>query len=149
MATLKIQLLRPNATLPKYQSKGASGFDLCACEAMVIKAGEFTLVPTGLSFSFSKKYEVQVRPRSGLALKYGISVLNTPGTIDADYRGEIKVILINHSKEDFSINVGDRIAQAVLCPIKKAKLKVVAKLDETKRGAGGFGSTGLTSTKGV
>lgn len=149
MATLKIQLLHPNATLPQYHSKGASGFDLCACETMVIKAGEIALIPTGLSFSFSKKYELQVRPRSGLALKYGISVLNTPGTIDADYRGEIKVILINHGKENFCINIGDRIAQAVLCPIAKAKFKVVTKLNKTKRGAGGFGSTGLTSTKGV
>ncbi|TLD84035.1 dUTP diphosphatase [Helicobacter sp. MIT 11-5569] len=142
MATLKIKLLNSNATLPKYQTSGSSGFDLCASENLVLKAGSFTLVSTGLSFSFSDKYEIQVRPRSGLALKHGISALNTPGTIDADYRGEIKVLLINHSKEDFTINIGDRIAQAVLCPIEKAIFEVVEVLDTTKRGEGGFGSTG-------
>lgn len=142
MAVLKIKLLNSHATLPKYQTSGASGFDLCASENLVIKSKEFALVPTGLSFSFDEEYEIQVRPRSGLALKYGISVLNTPGTVDSDYRGEIKVILINHGKEDFTINIGDRIAQAVLCPIKKAEIEVVEILDDTKRGLGGFGSTG-------
>ncbi|PKT76480.1 dUTP diphosphatase [Helicobacter winghamensis] len=142
MAVLKIKLLSPNATLPQYQTSGASGFDLCASENTIIRSKEFALVPTGLSFSFNEKYEIQIRPRSGLALKYGISVLNTPGTIDSDYRGEIKVLLINHSKEDFKVNIGDRIAQAVLCPIEKAEIEVVEVLENTDRGIGGFGSTG-------
>ncbi|MDD6055969.1 MAG: dUTP diphosphatase [Helicobacter sp.] len=142
MAKLKILKLNENATIPAYQSKGAAGFDLCASEELLLKKGEFALVPTALSFSFSKKYEVQIRPRSGLALKHGISVLNTPGTIDSDYRGEIKVLLINLGEEDFAIKKGDRIAQAVLSPIKQAKIKVVKKLDSTKRGEKGFGSTG-------
>lgn len=142
MATLKIQLLNTSATLPKYQSKGAAGLDLCASEECVVKKGEWAAISTGLSFSFKNKYEVQIRPRSGLALKYGISVLNAPGTIDSDYRGEIKVILVNFGTEDFAIKIGDRIAQAVLCPIKQAKIKNVKKLDSTKRGEKGFGSTG-------
>ncbi|MCI5968954.1 dUTP diphosphatase [Helicobacter sp.] len=142
MAVLKIKLLNPKATLPKYQTSGASGFDLCASEHTIIKSGEYKLVPTGLSFSFDEKYEIQVRPRSGLALKYGISVLNAPGTIDSDYRGEIKVLLINHGKKDFAMNIGDRIAQAVLCPIEKAEIEMVEVLEHTERGAGGFGSTG-------
>ncbi|MBX7490902.1 dUTP diphosphatase [Helicobacter turcicus] len=142
MAVLKIKLLSPNATLPKYQTSSASGFDLCASESLTIKSGEYALVPTGLSFSFSNKYEIQVRPRSGLALKHGISVLNAPGTVDADYRGEIKVLLINHGKENFAINIGDRIAQAVLCLVERAKIEIAETLDDTERGSGGFGSTG-------
>lgn len=143
MQTLKIQLLNPNATLPQYQTSGSSGFDLCASETLTLKSGEYKLVPTGLSFSFSADYEIQIRPRSGLALRYGVSVLNAPGTIDADYRGEIQVLLINYGKKDFSINLGDRIAQAVLCPIQKATFEVVQDLEATQRGAGGFGSTGI------
>lgn len=142
MQTLKIQLLNSNATLPQYQTSGSSGFDLCASQSLILKSGEYKLVPTGLSFSFSDNYEIQIRPRSGLALRYGVSVLNAPGTIDSDYRGEIQVLLINYGKEDFSINLGDRIAQAVLCPIQKAKFEVAKELDVTQRGAGGFGSTG-------
>lgn len=142
MVELKIKLLNPNATLPKYQTSGASGFDLCSSENLIIKGGEYALVSTGLSFSFDEKYEIQVRPRSGLALKHGVSILNTPGTIDSDYRGEVKVILINHSTKDFTINIGDRIAQGVLCPIEKAQIKEVLTLDDTERGANGFGSTG-------
>lgn len=142
METLSVKLLNPNATLPKYQTDGASGFDLCASENLVIKGGSYALVATGLSFSFSKHYEIQVRPRSGLALKHGISVLNTPGTIDADYRGEIKVLLMNFGKEDFTIHIGDRIAQAILCPIIRAHIQIVEQLDATERGVNGFGSTG-------
>lgn len=142
MATLKIKKLIPNAIIPKYQSKEAAGFDLCSSQDLTLQKGKWALIPTGLSFSFPKNYEVQVRPRSGLALKYGITILNSPGTIDSDYRGEIKVIAINLGEEDFKINAGDRIAQAVLCRVKQAKIKVVQTLDKTKRGEKGFGSTG-------
>lgn len=142
MPILKIKKLNPNAKIPQYQSSGAAGFDLCAVKESVIPAGKWALIPTGLAFSIKKHYEIQVRPRSGLALNYGITILNTPGTIDSDYRGEIKVIVINLGEEDFTIKVGDRIAQAVLCKVKQAKFKEVKKLDETKRSQGGFGSTG-------
>ncbi|MCI7047359.1 dUTP diphosphatase [Helicobacter sp.] len=142
MAILKIRKLVPEAILPKYQTQGSAGFDLCAVQSTTIPAGKWALIPTGLAFSFKEGYEMQVRPRSGLALQYGITLLNTPGTIDSDYRGEIKVIMMNLGNEDFVINKGDRIAQAVLCKVKQAKIKEVEVLDETKRGEGGFGSTG-------
>lgn len=142
MAILKIRKLVPEAILPKYQTQGSAGFDLCAVQSTTIPAGKWALIPTGLAFSFKEGYEIQVRPRSGLALQYGITLLNTPGTIDSDYRGEIKVIMMNLGDEDFVINKGDRIAQAVLCKVKQAKIKEVEALDETKRGEGGFGSTG-------
>lgn len=142
MAKIKIKKLDKNAIMPQYKSKGASGFDLCAIESCVIPSGKFALVRTGLAFSIKNGYEVQVRPRSGLALNHGISVLNTPGTVDSDYRGEIKVILINFGESDFEIKIGERIAQAVLCKVKQAKLIEVEKLDSTERGDGGFGSTG-------
>ena len=142
MAILKIRKLVPDAILPKYQTQGSAGFDLCAVQSTTIPAGKWALIPTGLAFSFKEGYEIQVRPRSGLALQYGITLLNTPGTIDSDYRGEIKVIMMNLGNEDFVINKGDRIAQAVLCKVKQAKIKEVEVLDETKRGEGGFGSTG-------
>ncbi|MCL9821211.1 dUTP diphosphatase [Helicobacter sp. 14348-15] len=142
MAILKIRKLVPEAILPKYQTQGSAGFDLCAVQSTTIPAGKWALIPTGLAFSFKEGYEIQVRPRSGLALQYGITLLNTPGTIDSDYRGEIKVIMMNLGDEDFVINKGDRIAQAVLCKVKQAKIKEVEVLDETKRGEGGFGSTG-------
>ncbi|MDA3967528.1 MULTISPECIES: dUTP diphosphatase [Helicobacter] len=143
MATIKIKQLDKNATMPIYQSEGAAGFDLCSSVDITIKAGKWALIKTGLSFSFSKKYEVQIRPRSGLALKHGITILNTPGTIDSDYRGEIQVIAINLGDEDFEVKAGDRIAQAVLCKVKRAKLKETKFLSRTKRGSGGFGSTGI------
>lgn len=142
MAILKIRKLVPEAILPKYQTQGSAGFDLCAVQSATIPAGKWALIPTGLAFSFKEGYEIQVRPRSGLALQYGITLLNTPGTIDSDYRGEIKVIMMNLGNEDFVINKGDRIAQAVLCKVKQAKIKEVEVLDETKRGEDGFGSTG-------
>jgi dUTP pyrophosphatase len=123
---------------------GSSGLDLIANidKEIVLKPSERTLVPTGLSVAIPENYEIQIRPRSGLAAKNGISVLNTPGTVDADYRGEIKVILINLSLENFKIEPGQRIAQMVLCPVVKAELLEVDTLPESVRGSGGFGSTG-------
>ena len=130
--------------MPKYETVGSSGLDLIANidKEIILKPNERTLVPTGLSVAIPENYEIQVRPRSGLAAKNGISVLNTPGTVDADYRGEIKVILINLSLENFKIEPGQRIAQMVLCPVVKAELVEVDTLPESVRGSGGFGSTG-------
>lgn len=130
---------------PSYQSSGSSGMDVRAhlSESLVIKPGRSALVPTGLYLEIPSGYEVQVRSRSGLALKNGIMVLNSPGTIDSDYRGEIKVILMNLSSEDFVINNNDRIAQLVLSRYEKAELVLSDKLEETERGSGGFGSTGV------
>lgn len=130
--------------LPAYQSAGASGFDVRACleQPMVLKPGERTLVPTGLSFEIPEGFEVQARPRSGWALKQGMTLLNTPGTIDADYRGEVKVILINLGQEPVQIADQERIAQFVICPILQVSLDEVTELSDTVRGAGGFGSTG-------
>ncbi|CAM2974687.1 dUTP diphosphatase [Helicobacter burdigaliensis] len=141
MTKIKIKKLNENAIIPQYQTKGASGLDLCSCEDLTIPKGKWTLIPTGLAISIEEGFEVQVRPRSGLALKHGISVLNTPGTIDSDYRGEIKIIAINFGESDFSIKKGERIAQAVLCKVEKAVLEEVDTLDTTLRGEGGFGST--------
>ena len=130
--------------LPKYQTEGASAVDLFAClnKKTVLKPKERKIIPTGIYISIPTGYEAQVRPRSGLAIKYGITVLNSPGTIDSDYRGEIGVILINHSKIDFKISNGDRIAQLVLSSYKKIEWEETDNLDETNRGKGGFGSTG-------
>ena len=130
--------------MPSYKTNGASGMDLMAFidEPIELKPGKSCLVPTGLSVAFSKEYEIQIRPRSGLAAKNNISVLNTPGTIDSDYRGEIKIILFNHGKENFIINNNDRIAQMVLTPIVKMEIEEINELPETIRGEGGFGSTG-------
>ena len=130
--------------LPKYETVGSSGLDLIANidKEIILKPNERTLVPTGLSVAIPENYEIQVRPRSGLAAKNGIGVLNTPGTVDADYRGEIKVILINLSLESFKIEPGQRIAQMVLCPVVKAELVEVDTLPKSVRGNGGFGSTG-------
>ncbi|MBX2993507.1 MAG: dUTP diphosphatase [Bdellovibrionaceae bacterium] len=131
--------------LPAYQSDGASGFDVRAQLTMdlILKPGERALVPTGLAFETPLGYEIQARPRSGLAVKNGISLVNTPGTIDADYRGEVKIIIINLGQEPFIIKDQDRIAQLVLCPIYHADFEVVESLSATARGAGGFGSTGV------
>ena len=128
--------------LPAYATSGAAGLDLRAAEAVTIKSGTRYLMPTGLAIALPKNHEGQVRPRSGLAVKHGVTVLNSPGTIDEDYRGEIKVPLINHGSEDFIIQRGDRIAQMVIAPISKPKLIEVSSLDETTRGADGFGSSG-------
>ena len=143
---VKVLIKRLNSTvkLPKYKTNGASGMDLMAFikEPINIKPKTSSLVPTGLAFAFSEDYEIQIRPRSGLAAKNNISVLNSPGTIDSDYRGEIKVIIYNHGNETFTVNNGDRIAQMILTPIVKMELKETLDLPETIRGTGGFGSTG-------
>ena len=132
------------AVIPQYKTDGAAGADICALlsESVVIKKGERAMIPTGLFFEIPEGYEVQVRPRSGLAAKNGVTVLNTPGTIDSDYRGEVKVILINLGSEDFTVSNGDRIAQIVVAPVTIACFEGVNALDETERGTGGFGSTG-------
>ncbi|MEO9634212.1 MAG: dUTP diphosphatase [Parasphingorhabdus sp.] len=129
--------------LPSYETSGSAGMDVRAAEEAVIAPGNRALVGTGFAFAIPAGYEIQVRPRSGLALKKGVSIPNTPGTIDSDYRGELKVILINHGAEDFMIQRGDRIAQIIVAPVQRAILMEVADLDETERGSGGFGSTGI------
>lgn len=136
-----------NASLPIYQTEGAAGADVCAnlLAPLVIKKGERVMVPTGLFFEFPRGYEIQVRPRSGLAIKNGITCLNTPGTIDSDYRGEVKVILINLGENDFTVNNGDRIAQLVVSPVIQGCFELVEELGETTRGDGGFGSTGCST----
>lgn len=141
--TIAIKRLDPQAIIPAYQTSEAAGFDLHAIGDCVIKARNRGLVKTGLAVALPVGYELQVRPRSGLALKYGITVLNTPGTVDSDYRGELMVILINHSDLDFTIKAGDRIAQAVLKEVVQASFVEVDKLEETQRGEKGFGSTGV------
>ena len=145
MTKILIKKLQKEAIIPKYETKGSSGLDLSANvkSKITIKPGEKCLVPTGLAVSIPKDYELQIRPRSGLAAKNSITVLNTPGTIDSDYRGEIKIILINLGKENFEITNGLRVAQMVLCPISKAELLEVDNLDKTSRDSGGFGSTGI------
>ena len=144
MVRVLIKKLDSNVTFPSYKTKGASGMDLMAFvkEKIVIKPQTSTLIPTGLSIAFSEDYEIQIRPRSGLAAKNNISVLNTPGTIDSDYRGELKIILFNHSNHDFVVNNNDRIAQMVLTPVAKIELEEANELPKTLRGEGGFGSTG-------
>lgn len=129
--------------LPVYASAGAAGMDVCAAEAVTLKPGKRAAVPTGFAFAIPHGYEIQVRPRSGLALKHGITCLNTPGTIDCDYRGEVKVILANLGDEDIGFERGDRIAQLVVAAAPQAAIAEVDSLDDTARGAGGFGSTGV------
>ena len=128
--------------LPRYATDGAAGMDVLSAEDVTLAPGARHAVATGLAVAIPLGYEIQVRPRSGLALKHGISVPNTPGTIDSDYRGELKVILINHGGEPFAIHRGDRVAQLVLAPVMRAEWEEVGELDETARGTGGFGSTG-------
>ena len=144
MVRVLIKKLDPRVTLPSYKTKGASGMDLMAFvkEKIVIKPQTSTLIPTGLSVAFSEDYEIQIRPRSGLAAKNNISVLNSPGTIDSDYRGELKIIIFNHSNHDFIVDNNDRVAQMVLTPIAKMELEEANELPKTLRGEGGFGSTG-------
>jgi dUTP pyrophosphatase len=129
--------------LPDYASKGAAGMDICAAESVTLRVGKRLAVATGFAFAIPDGYEVQVRPRSGLALKNGVTCLNTPGTIDSDYRGEVKVILANLGEDDFLITKGDRIAQIVVAPVQHARMVEVEDIEETLRGAGGFGSTGV------
>ena len=144
MIKVLIKKLNPKANLPSYKTDGSSGMDLMAFteEPIVIRPNSSSLIPTGLSIAIPVDTEVQIRPRSGLAAKSSISVLNTPGTIDSDYRGELKVILFNHGKSDFIVNNNDRIAQAVLMPVLKIHFEEVDDLPDTLRGSGGFGSTG-------
>ncbi|RNC79716.1 MAG: dUTP diphosphatase [Balneola sp.] len=147
MSQIKFKKL-PHAedlSLPSYESTSAAGMDIRAAlsEPITLKPGERTLIPTGLQMALPKGYEAQVRPRSGLAIRNGITMLNSPGTIDADYRGEVKVIAINHGQEDFTVNHGDRIAQMVITPVVQLQVEEVDSLDETERGSGGFGSTGV------
>ncbi len=144
MVKVLIKKLDPAVKLPEYKTTGASGMDLIAFirEPLELKPQMSCIVPTGLAVAFPENYEIQVRPRSGLAAKNNISILNTPGTIDSDYRGEIKVIIHNHGNRNFIINNGDRIAQMILCPVVKMKLEEAIDLPETIRGQSGFGSTG-------
>ena len=145
MVKVLVKKINPNVQLPAYKTAGASGMDLMAFIEKPIKlaANSSCLVPTGLSIAFLEDYEVQIRPRSGLAAKNCITVLNTPGTIDSDYRGEIKIILFNHGKEEFIINNKDRIAQIILTPVVKMDLEETDDLPNTLRGKSGFGSTGI------
>ena len=144
MTKIKIKKLSDSVSIPKYETSGSSGMDIAAHikNNIIINPGEKALVSTGFSIAIPIGYEVQIRPRSGLAAKKNITVLNTPGTIDADYRGEIKVILINLGKEKFTVENGERIAQMVVCPVVQAILEEVKELSDTQRGLGGFGSTG-------
>ncbi len=143
---MKLQILRlshgADLPLPSYATAGSAGMDLRSAEALALKPGARALVGTGIAIALPPNFEAQVRPRSGLAVKHGVTVLNSPGTIDSDYRGEVKVPLINHGSEDFVIARGDRIAQMVVAPVTTAELVEVDMLDETVRGAGGFGSSG-------
>ena len=144
MTKILIKRLSKKINLPKYEPSGSSGMDLSANieNSIKIEPGKTSIIPTGISVSVPQNHEIQIRPRSGLAAKNQISVLNSPGTIDADYRGEIKVILINLSDNTFVVEKGARIAQMVLCPVSKAQLEEVESLEKTMRGSGGFGSTG-------
>ena len=144
MIKVLVKKLNSAAKLPSYKTSGASGMDLMACinETINLKPGESFLVPTGLSVAFPEEYEIQIRPRSGLAAQNSISVLNTPGTIDSDYRGELKIILFNHGNKNFKINKNDRIAQMILTPVIKMNLEETNELPVSIRGKRGFGSTG-------
>lgn len=145
MAELPVRiLLSEGASMPEYRSSLAAGADLRArlVAPLLLGAGERAAVPTGISLAIPPGYEAQVRPRSGLALKEGLTCINSPGTVDADYRGEVKVLLVNLGREEVEIRDGDRIAQLVIAPVARARFEAVTSLDETERGAGGFGSTG-------
>ena len=144
MVKVLVQKLNSSVKLPEYKTSGSSGMDLMAFveSPIKIKPNTVELIPTGLSIAIPEELEIQIRPRSGLAAKSSISVLNTPGTIDSDYRGELKIILFNHGNKDFIINNNDRVAQMVLTPVIKMELEEVDQLPETIRGSGGFGSTG-------
>tara|TARA_B100000686_G_C16534805_1_gene834214 strand:- start:87 stop:524 length:438 start_codon:yes stop_codon:yes gene_type:complete len=144
MVKILVKTLKKKIKLPSYETAGSSGMDIMAYteKKIIINPGKVALVPTGIAVAIPKNYEIQIRPRSGLAAKKAISVLNTPGTIDSDYRGEIKVILINLGNKSFVVNSGDRIAQMIVCPVTKVKFKKVQNLPKTLRDKGGFGSTG-------
>ena len=142
--TISVQIVRSGAALPRYMTDSAAGMDLYAAieEPLVLSPGERRLVPTGVALAIPPGYEGQIRPRSGLALRHGLTMVNTPGTIDADYRGEIGVILINHGTESVTVESGDRIAQMVIAKVQRCALREVETLDTTRRGEGGFGHTG-------
>jgi len=142
MHTVKIQKLHPEAVVPEYKTLGSSGADLVSIQDLDIQPGRVGVISTGLSVSFPPTYEIQIRPRSGLAANYAVTVANAPGTIDSDYRGPVKVILINHGDKVFRVSKGDRIAQMVLCPVLRAHFEELKDLDSTERGEGGLGSTG-------
>ena len=144
MVKILVKKFYKNIILPAYKTSGSSGMDLVAYikNKITIDPGKTAMIPTGIAVAIPKNYEIQIRPRSGLAAKKGISVLNTPGTVDSDYRGEIIIILINLSKKSFVVKSGDRVAQMILCPVAKGKLQEVKNLPKTVRGKGGFGSTG-------
>lgn len=150
MVTVLLQRLPHGADLPlpAYETDGAAGLDLRAAIVLpvTLAPGERVLVPTGLAMQLPQGFEGQVRPRSGLALRHGVTVLNAPGTVDSDYRGEVSVVLINHGNEPFMVTRGDRIAQLVVAPVSHVRLSEVAVLDETARGAGGYGSTGISGS---
>ena len=144
MVKILIKRISSKVTLPQYKTIGSSGMDISAFieDEILIKPSDKKIIPTGIKLKIPRGYEIQIRPRSGLAAKQKITVLNTPGTVDSDYRGEIKVILINLGEKNFKVEKGSRIAQMVLCPVKQAELIEVESLEETTRGKGGFGSTG-------
>lgn len=142
MVKVKIKALNSDAIIPEYQTDGAAGFDLHATEDVWVHTHDVKPIPTGLAFEIPEGFEMQIRPRSGLAATRAVTVVNTPGTIDSDYRGEVKVLLINHGFTPFKVNKGDRIAQGVIAPVIRADFEVADDLGETERGEGGFGSTG-------
>ena len=147
MSNINVKLVsKPGAVIPEYKTPGAAGADVCAYlpeESVQIEPGKVSIIPTGLFFEIPEGYEIQVRPRSGLAAKNGVTVLNTPGTVDSDYRGELKVILINLGEKTFTINNGERIAQIIIAPVIQADFEITQSLSQTQRGEGGFGSTGV------
>ena len=145
MQTINVKIFResPNIAIPEYATPGSAGIDLCSTMYCMIKPGEQALIPTGIKLAIPEGYEAQIRPRSGLALNKKITIPNSPGTIDSDYRGEILVLLKNEGEDPFTLRFGDRIAQMVFVPVVQAKFEEVKALDETKRGASGFGSTGI------
>ncbi len=145
MTSLHVKILRPGAQAPKAMSAGAAGLDLTSAVEMTLEPGARALVATGIAIAIPAGFEGQVRPRSGLAVKHGITCLNSPGTIDSDYRGEVQVLLINHGREPFVVRAGDRIAQLVIAAVARVEVAVVEDLDTTARGAGGFGSTGSST----
>ncbi len=140
---IKIQKINKDAVIPHYVHKGDAGMDLYSVEDVVLRAGERLLIGTGLKFEIPMGFELQVRPKSGLAANFGVTVLNTPGTVDCGYRGEVKVILYNSSKDDYQVKKGEKIAQAVIARYEEVDIEEVEELSETSRGEGGFGSTGL------
>ncbi len=142
MAKIRIKKIRDNAVTPHYEHDGDAGMDLYAVEDFTLRPGQRELIPTGFQVEVPKGYEMQIRPKSGLALKHGITVLNTPGTVDSCYRGEVGVIMLNASDRDYEVKVGEKVAQAVIAKVEKAVIEEVEDLTQTQRGSGGFGSTG-------